>query len=205
MSLREEQKNLTRNRLLDAAVAVLVEKSVVDATMEDIAKAAGVTRVTVYTHFPGKAEIVRALAERVYGLMDQVFADLAAVPRLTRSEIRTWLDSATARWQEMAPILGVVRSASAMVARDSATSRDRYLGAQERYVAMLIEDPERWRDVPPAQARQWAFMAVLQTESFLSAWVVAGYPLETDDPLDLLADTLCHILRPALENDARRS
>ncbi|MFE0254717.1 helix-turn-helix domain-containing protein [Streptomyces sp. NPDC059010] len=35
------------------------------AWMEDIAQAAGVTRATVYAHFPGEAEIVDALVEHV--------------------------------------------------------------------------------------------------------------------------------------------
>lgn len=199
LSLREEQKNLTRRRLLDAAVAVLTEKSIVDATIEDIAKAAGVTRVTVYAHFPGKAEIVHALAERVYELMGAAFADLAAIPHLTRPEIRNWLDRAAARWREMAPVLRVVRPASSLVRRDRRTSHDQYVGAQESYIAMLLGDAERWRGVPAAVARQRALMAVLQTESFFSAWLVTGIPLDTDDPLDLVADSLCHILAPALE------
>ena len=197
-SLREEQKALTRNRLLDAAVTVLAEKSIVDATMEDIARAAGVTRVTVYAHFPGKGEIVQALAERLYGTMGEVFGGLAAIPHWTRPRVRTWLDDATARWREMVPTLRAVRLASPLVSRDSTHARDRYVAAQESFVAALVEDAERWRDVPAAQAGQRALMAVLQTESFLSAWVVAGIPVPTDDPLDLLADTLCHALGPAL-------
>lgn len=198
-SLREEQKALTRTRLLDAAVTVLAEKSIVDATMEDIARAAGVTRVTVYAHFPGKGEIVQALAERVYGIMAEVFAGLAAMPQWTRPGIRHWLDGATVRWREMVPTLRAVRLASPVVSRDSTHARDRYVAAQESFVAALVEDSGRWRDVPAAQAAQRALMAVLQTESFLSAWVVAGIPVAADDPLDLLADTVCHALGPALE------
>lgn len=84
-NLREEQKLLTHRRLLDAAVTVFTEKPFLDARMEDIAQAAGVTRVTVYAHFPGKAEIVDALVERVYGVMGEAYADLAALPRWTRA------------------------------------------------------------------------------------------------------------------------
>jgi hypothetical protein len=45
-------------------------------------------------------------------------------------------------------------------------------------------------------------MAVLQTESFFSAGIAGEWPLETKDPLRLLADSLCHLLAPALENDS---
>jgi AcrR family transcriptional regulator len=202
-SLREEQKKLTRNRLLDAALTVFAEKPFVDATMEDIAAAAGVARVTVYAHFPGKLEIIQALAGRVYDTMGEAYASLAAVPRWTRPAIRDWLDHAASKWRTISPTLLVVHVAGAAalsaVADGSAKSTSRYVGEHQRYTAMLTGDGERWRDVPPPQAHQRALMAVLQTESFLTGWIAAELPLETADPLDLLADSLCHLLGPALE------
>lgn len=193
-SLRAEQRSLTRNRVLDAAVDVFRERSFVDATMEDIARAAGVTRVTVYAHFGGKNEIIRALLGRVYEVSDSSYADLAAREQWTRAEIRAWLDVAVAHWNRLAPMVQVL-TAAAGVLGDGA--RDRYVGAHERYVAMLAE-AGRWPGTPPAEARQRVLMAVLQVESFLSVCFGAGWELETDDPLDLLADTICHILGPAI-------
>jgi AcrR family transcriptional regulator len=200
-NLREEQKNLTHRRLLEAAVTVFAEKSFLDARMEDIAQTAGVTRATVYAHFPGKAEIVDALVERVYGVMEEAYADLTALDRWTRAGIRTWLDGAEARWREMAPIRLAANAASPAALRSLGDGRVQYVEAHERYVGMLVGHSERWRGVPPAEARQRALMAVLQTESFFSAWIAVGWPLDTPDPLRLLADSLCHLLAPALEND----
>lgn len=198
VSLRQEQKNLTHHRVLDAAVSVFAGKSVVGATMEDIAREAGVTRVTVYAHFPGKGEIVRALEERTYDVTDDVFADLAAIPEWSRATIRTWLDRAAARWREMAPTIRVLTAAGAGVVGDSETSRDRYVRAHERYLVMLADDRPRWRATTRGEARQRVLMAILQLESFLSAWIAAEWPLETDDPLDLLLDAICHLFGPAL-------
>ncbi|MEV6592571.1 TetR/AcrR family transcriptional regulator [Streptomyces acidicola] len=200
-NLREEQKILTHRRLLDAAVTVFAEKSFLDARMEDIAQAAGVTRATVYAHFPGKAEIVDALVERVYTLMEEAYADLAALPRWTRDGIRTWLDGAETRWREMAPIRRVAGAASPAALRTVGEGRAQYVKAHEGYVGMLVGHPERWRGVDTGEARQRALMAVLQTESFFSAWIATAWPMGTADPLHLLADSLCHILGPALEND----
>ncbi|MCD9879706.1 TetR/AcrR family transcriptional regulator [Streptomyces sp. NR30] len=200
-NLREEQKVLTHRRLLDAAVTVFAEKSFLDARMEDIAQAAGVTRATVYAHFPGKAEIVDALVDRVYGLMGEAYADLAALPRWTRVSIRTWLDGAEVRWREMAPIRRVTNAAAPGAFRSLSEGREQYLKAHEYYVGLLVGHSERWRGTDPAEARQRALMAVLQTESFFSIWIAAGWPLETTDPLHLLADTLCHLLAPALQDD----
>lgn len=206
-SLRAEQKKLTRNRLLDAAVTVFAEKSFVDATMEDIAAAAGVARVTVYAHFPGKRELIQALVGRVYETFGQVYAGLAAIPQWSRPAIRNWLDDAASQWRSIAPTLRVIHVVGAALlstaARGSTASRDRYIGEHDRYAAMLTSDPERWRGVPAPQAHQRALMAVLQTESFLTTWIAAELALETADPLDLLADSLCHLLGPALTGGTR--
>jgi AcrR family transcriptional regulator len=196
-SVREEQKRLTRSRVLDAAVEVCAEKAFVDVTMEDFAKAAGVTRVTVYAHFPGKSDIVQALAERIYETMDEVYGQLAAIPDWTRATVRAWLDNAVSRWRKIAPVLRVVRVAGGMAgAGDFERSRARYVDKHGRYVAALIGDGARWRGVPPAEAHQRAVMAVLQSESFLTAWIAADLPMATADPLDLLTDSLCALLSP---------
>jgi AcrR family transcriptional regulator len=198
-SVREEQKKLTRNRVLDAAVAVFADKAFIDTTMEDIARAAGVTRVTVYAHFPGKGDIIDALAQRVYDTMSEVYAALAKIPQWTRSAIRSWLDDAEEQWQAMAPTLRVVHVAGAMAgSHDYTKSRNRYVDEHERYAAMLLGDARRWHGVSPSEAHQRAMMAVLQAESFLTTWLAADMPLAADDPLDLLGDSLCHLLGPAL-------
>ncbi|MGW3949541.1 TetR/AcrR family transcriptional regulator [Streptomyces sp. NPDC004752] len=201
-NLRAEQKRLTHLRLLDAAVEVFAEKSFLEARMEDIAQAAGVTRATVYAHFPGKADILDALVARVYALMEEAYTDLAALPQWTLASVRAWLDSAQTRWEEVAPIRRVANAAAPAALRSMGARRVQYVEAHERYVGLLVGQSERWRGVDPAEARQRALMAVLQTESFFSAWIAVGWPLDTADPLHLLADSLCHLLAPALENDS---
>ncbi|MDX3098216.1 helix-turn-helix domain containing protein [Streptomyces sp. ME01-24h] len=197
-ALRTEQRDLTRNRILDGAAGVFAATSFVAATMEDIARAAGVTRATVYAHFGGKAEVIAALTDRVYQATDALYAELAAVPEWTRADVRAWLEHAAARWRELAPTIRVLLAATPSAAGDGGSAHDHYLAAHERYVALLTAEPRRWRGVTPAQARQRALMAVLQTGSFLTAWIAGGLPVDTDDPLDLLVDDLCHLLRPAL-------
>ena len=53
-----------RDRLLDAAEAVIAEKGAGSATIEAIVKAAGVSSVTFYEHFRGKEECFVAAFER---------------------------------------------------------------------------------------------------------------------------------------------
>ncbi|WP_306216191.1 TetR/AcrR family transcriptional regulator [Actinoplanes sp. RD1] len=203
-SLRARQKQLTRDRLLDAAVTVFADKSFVDATMDDIARAAGVARVTVYAHFPGKNDIIQALATQVYEAMGEVFAALGALPGWSAAGIRSWLEETARAWQPIARTLRVIHVEGAVALsktdRAAAAARDRYVEEHERYAAMLTAVRGRWRGRTAAESRQRALMAVLQTESFLTAWLAAGVAMPADDPLDLLTSSVCHLLGVAAEN-----
>ncbi|MCD7110157.1 TetR family transcriptional regulator [Rhizobium sp. DKSPLA3] len=55
----------TRNRILTAAEHVFFEKGVSNATLEDVASVAGVTRGAIYWHFQNKADIFLELYKAV--------------------------------------------------------------------------------------------------------------------------------------------
>lgn len=62
----KEEAQKTKKAILDAAVAIFVEKGVANASLEEIAQAAGVSRGAVYWHFQNKMEIFDALHQRLY-------------------------------------------------------------------------------------------------------------------------------------------
>ena len=55
----------TRNSILDAAERVFSKRGVAHTSLEDIAKAAGVTRGAIYWHFRNKNELFSAMVNRV--------------------------------------------------------------------------------------------------------------------------------------------
>ena len=61
----KEDAKLTRQRLIDAAREVFLQRGVSRTTIEHIAAAAGVTRGAVYWHFSNKTELFRAMREQV--------------------------------------------------------------------------------------------------------------------------------------------
>jgi AcrR family transcriptional regulator len=61
---REQSKDQTRLRLLDAAQAIFMKKGFVAASVEDIAEAAGYTRGAFYSNFRGKPELFLELLRR---------------------------------------------------------------------------------------------------------------------------------------------
>lgn len=58
MSLRERKKAETRQRIADVATPMFVERGFDDVTINEIADAAGVSKVTVFNYFPRKEDIL---------------------------------------------------------------------------------------------------------------------------------------------------
>ncbi|SIT39063.1 Transcriptional regulator, TetR family [Paraburkholderia ribeironis] len=66
---REQSKDQTRERLLDAAQAIFMKKGFVAASVEDIAAAAGYTRGAFYSNFRSKSELFLELLRRDHEAM----------------------------------------------------------------------------------------------------------------------------------------
>ena len=66
-TLRDEQLERTRTRILNAAIALMGEGSLDDLTVPLVAERAGVSLRTVYRHFPSKDALVEAVALLVDG------------------------------------------------------------------------------------------------------------------------------------------
>jgi AcrR family transcriptional regulator len=92
-SARARSMNDTRNRILDVALEVLGQNP--DASMGDIASAAGVVRRTVYGHFPTRADLVRTLAQRA---VNEVAAVLTEVNPSERAAEAVWVDFIAHVW-----------------------------------------------------------------------------------------------------------
>jgi AcrR family transcriptional regulator len=76
---REQSKDQTRQRLLDAAQAIFMKKGFVAASVEDIAEAAGYTRGAFYSNFSSKTELFLELLRRDHAEMqaalESIFED----------------------------------------------------------------------------------------------------------------------------------
>jgi AcrR family transcriptional regulator len=64
---RDSAPDQKRQRVLDSALAVVLRYGFKRATMDDVAKEAGISRPALYLHFKNKVEIYRALAESIMG------------------------------------------------------------------------------------------------------------------------------------------
>jgi len=65
-SLRERRQQRTRSELVDAVLAIIAAGGLADATIERVSAESGISRGTVYAHFPGgRDELLRAAYARL--------------------------------------------------------------------------------------------------------------------------------------------
>jgi TetR/AcrR family fatty acid metabolism transcriptional regulator len=63
-SLKEKQRQEREELIIKAAEEVLLEKGYYETSMDEIAARVGIAKGTIYTHFPGKEELVLAIFKR---------------------------------------------------------------------------------------------------------------------------------------------
>jgi TetR/AcrR family acrAB operon transcriptional repressor len=76
----------TRETLIDAAEEMFMEHGVARTSLEQIARHAGMTRGAVYWHFKNKADLFRAMLERVRMPFDELVREIDD-PALTESPL----------------------------------------------------------------------------------------------------------------------
>src|SRR3954447_26872828 len=94
-NLREAQKAMTRQRLIDAAAESFRRQGYAATNVDDVVSGAGATRPTFYLHFKANADLIAELAVDVRGQVVDLNARLrAAVTAGGRASVRAYLDTA---------------------------------------------------------------------------------------------------------------
>jgi AcrR family transcriptional regulator len=91
---RRTDADRSRAAVLDAAIAVLGRRA--DASVEDIAAAAGVVRQTVYAHFPSRTALIGAVVEHLTTETAAGLANLDLQTPPAEEALRQWLHAAWA-------------------------------------------------------------------------------------------------------------
>jgi TetR/AcrR family transcriptional regulator len=75
---RSQQREATRERIVEAALAAFAEKGFRGASTRDIARRAGTNQGLITYHFRSKDELWRAAADRIFGMLRKSLADRLA-------------------------------------------------------------------------------------------------------------------------------
>lgn len=111
-AFHEKRKQDSRDRLLAAARSQFGARGYLPVSVEDIATAAGVSRVTFYRHFSGKEALAVELFATVAGAAMPRFLTIGRRDYRDRSTVRAWIEAQFASDRENRALLTVFTQAT---------------------------------------------------------------------------------------------
>ncbi len=132
-SLRDRQRQMRENAILEATHRLLAEKGYQGMTMDDLATRVGIAKGSLYQHFKSKEELIGAalvsFMDRISGYIDTLPSTQPAIERIKLTCRR----ALTLRFQDGFPdILG----AKSFV-KESLTCHPKYAASTDRLVVAL--------------------------------------------------------------------
>ncbi|MFI0237683.1 TetR/AcrR family transcriptional regulator [Streptomyces sp. NPDC016845] len=199
-NLRQAQKQMTRRLLLESGLELFTEKGYAATKVDEIATAAGTTRVTFYAYFPSRSDLMKALIdERLNEALQRVRSPehgstaqdlVATVADGTPEVIAAWLRRTADSWPEIRPIIRVARDAAAVdpVLRDLV----------ERWMEEAISDIEDGLTaagrLAPHQRRFRGVLAMAELDYVAQHWGDADWKLTGAQLLDELSASWVRLL-----------
>jgi AcrR family transcriptional regulator len=198
-SLREAQKQLTRDRIVERALELFIEKGYSATTIDEIAAAAGTTRVTFYAYYPSRTDLMKDFMARVNIMLDRAYgpnststaAELVDVVREGKLDgILAWLESRAALWPVFRPYLDVLDEAAA-VDPEVRTMVDSW---HEEVISDLVRGMELASRFQEETRHIRGTLAFTQLDYVATLWTRRKYEPNREHALEVLADSWYHLL-----------
>lgn len=203
-NLRQRQKESTRKRLLEVALALFVERGYVATTIDDIAKGAETTRVTFYAHFESRQDLMRALIGELNEALGRgARADTGestatplvdAIRTGARAALTAWLHDQAVRWPVIRPYILSATEASAV----DAEIRMLYSEWIEEVVADVVAGLDAADRFDPASRHVRGELAFATLDQTALSWMRdGGFEPGAGVEFDVLAETWWHLVGDA--------
>lgn len=190
LSLRDEQKRLTRRRLIEGALAAFERKGYAATTIDDIVAEANASRATFYLHFKSKADVVLVVAERRGQRWRELYRELTSGGRLSREQLYAWLDAMADNYENNRASLDAVNQAMAIEPEVAQVS----LANTRESIEVMADSIQRWRAGDREDARIRAALLLTQMDRFFHLWVVRGVPFDRPRAVGALTDQWLSVL-----------
>jgi AcrR family transcriptional regulator len=198
-SLREAQKKLTRDMIVDRALELFTTKGYAATTIDEIAAAVGTSRVTFYAHYPTRTDLMKEFMGRVNAVLDRpngpdnasTAAELIDVVRDgSLSGIQAWLESRAVIWPAFRPYLDVLDEAAA-VDRDI---RDLLEAWHEEVISDMVLGMQQAGRFSEETRHMRGVLAYTQLNYVATLWTRRKFEPNREHALELLADSWHHLL-----------
>ncbi len=191
MSLRQRQRQQTRSHLLAVAADLIGTKGFNATSIDDLAKAAGAARATVYSYFDTKEAIVEEINRAIWDNGVEMYREFGDLADWDRASILGWLtDSVLTRWEHDRPFHRAARKGS------STGVEPMYREYVDPFVAGFTHNAALWQArFSPAETRRRALMLISMVEAYM--WKLFTFEVEPDRVavMGTMADVFRDVLR----------
>jgi len=190
--LRELQKSVTREALIDAGHASFEHKGYVETTVHDIVRRAGASRPTFYAHFDSKAQVLEAVVRKLQLREEyqRMIEHVRAMKEPTVDALQAWFEEYTCFYEKNLRIHEAIQQAQ-VVDREFAKAQIQY----------LQEFIDLWKsvgfvaDTDNDDFRLAALMMYALGGRFMYLWLVHGIAIDRVKATRALAVALHATLR----------
>ena len=167
--LRRQQRDFTRQRLVDAARELFVRNGTRGTSIDDIARAAGTSRATFYAHFTDKQDVIREFARTMWETAFRVYGHFGLLKEWNHATIGGWMRELFDAWDQNADTTYIV------IQEMPNELRADFLAQTEQRIDALISDSPLWKRFTPQEGRRRAAMLIFQLERCMDAAHYAGW------------------------------
>lgn len=197
--LRAAQKEMTRRLLLSTALELFEAKGYAATTVDDIAAAAGTTRVTFYAYFPSRSDLMRELIAELNQILQRTSSPdhgstagdlVAAVRDGSRDAIGAWLVERSKQWDAIRPYT-VAAFEAAAVDPELRVLVDRWIEEVASDIEEGLRDAGRF---DPATRHMRGVLAFAQLDHVARSWAQGRDRADLDRMIDVLTDSWWKLL-----------
>jgi AcrR family transcriptional regulator len=195
-SAGQEQRDLTRRRITEAARTCFYKQGLNETSVDQIAKAAGVGRATLYLHFPNKEAIVLAILSSDLRGVRAIYSDLCTRKPIDEAAVKKWLIEYVSTLRHNRDAMRLFRVGLANEQESRALIDDHH----EAIIAMLAEHFESLRaeGTNGAYRHAYAMLVLMRVDHFAGAAAGEQPRIDMTAGLDIVCNELLCLLQPKM-------
>lgn len=188
-----------RDTILDAAAAIIARDGVGAATIEEVARAAGLAKGTIYLSFRSKDELYRALLDRAVTELHERTAAAIRAASGGRDTVRAVIATRLAHFDEHRDFFRLYHFEDGNLLRNHerlhVEFRERHL-AQVRLLAEALQACARDGSLREVPAERTAFLLFDLTKGLIVSRLLDPAPPPLSEEIELLTDLAWRGLAP---------
>lgn len=191
----KEDAEKTKEMLLDAAEEVFDRKGVSAASLEEIARTAGVTRGAVYWHFTNKQDLFEAMHQRVKLPLETRFEQVLRTddPLTALKELSVYVLRSMAKDKRMRRVFGIVQFKCERVEQNQRIV-DRMLQRRIEVVNKFARVFEMAKEQGRLDTAQCPHMAAIALHAFICGVIMDYLSSEKPFNIDKMAQPLVDVI-----------